>query len=147
MNFGAEYTYHCHILSHEEMDMMRPVSIALPPLAANGLAFNNATKTLTWTDQSLSETAFVVQKLVGGVWTQVGVVPRLFSNPALAVLLPGGLANTVGDKLSVTDPNWVSGDQYRVVAENTVGDTWNYGTADAFPTKTAMSISAPLTAS
>jgi hypothetical protein len=22
VNFGAEYVYHCHILSHEEMDMM-----------------------------------------------------------------------------------------------------------------------------
>ena len=25
VNFGWEYVYHCHILSHEEMDMMRPV--------------------------------------------------------------------------------------------------------------------------
>ena len=24
-NFGHEYTWHCHILSHEENDMMRPV--------------------------------------------------------------------------------------------------------------------------
>ena len=31
VNFGWEYVYHCHILSHEEMDMMRPVSVALPP--------------------------------------------------------------------------------------------------------------------
>ena len=34
VNFGWEYTYHCHILSHEEMDMMRPVSLALPPMQA-----------------------------------------------------------------------------------------------------------------
>ena len=34
VNFGWEYVYHCHILSHEEMDMMRPVSLALPPIAA-----------------------------------------------------------------------------------------------------------------
>ena len=27
VNFGWEYVYHCHILSHEEMDMMRPVSV------------------------------------------------------------------------------------------------------------------------
>ncbi len=33
VNFGWEYVYHCHILSHEEMDMMRPVSVALPPNA------------------------------------------------------------------------------------------------------------------
>ncbi len=31
VNFGWEYVYHCHILSHEEMDMMRPVSVAMPP--------------------------------------------------------------------------------------------------------------------
>ena len=24
-NFGWEYVWHCHILSHEEMDMMRPM--------------------------------------------------------------------------------------------------------------------------
>ena len=37
VNFGAEYVYHCHILSHEEMDMMRPVSLANPPKAPSGL--------------------------------------------------------------------------------------------------------------
>ena len=29
-NFGWEY-WHCHILSHEEMDMMRPVKAIVPP--------------------------------------------------------------------------------------------------------------------
>ena len=38
VNFGWEYVYHCHILSHEEMDMMRPVSVAMPPNAPDGLA-------------------------------------------------------------------------------------------------------------
>ena len=27
VNFGWEYVWHCHILSHEEMDMMRPMSV------------------------------------------------------------------------------------------------------------------------
>ncbi len=44
VNFGWEYTYHCHILSHEEMDMMRPVSLALPPIAPDGLASRNHRK-------------------------------------------------------------------------------------------------------
>ena len=35
INFGWEYVWHCHILSHEEMDMMRPVSVALPPIKAS----------------------------------------------------------------------------------------------------------------
>ena len=38
VNFGWEYVLHCHILSHEEMDMMRPVSVALPPVKPDGLA-------------------------------------------------------------------------------------------------------------
>ena len=29
-NFGWEYVCHCHILSHEEMDMMRPVTVHVP---------------------------------------------------------------------------------------------------------------------
>ena len=81
VNFGAEYAYHCHILSHEEMDMMRPVLFAFPPVKPAGLAFDTATGTLTWTDSSRSETAFVVQKLVGGTWTAVDPVERLLTDP------------------------------------------------------------------
>ncbi len=29
VNFGWEYVFHRHILSHEEMDMMRPVSVVV----------------------------------------------------------------------------------------------------------------------
>ncbi len=53
-NFGWEYVWHCHILSHEEMDMMRPISLQVPrtvpdkpvltlSLAADGVVLN-------WTD-------------------------------------------------------------------------------------------------
>ncbi len=42
VNFGWEYVYHCHILSHEEMDMMRPVLYALPPLQADTLVVRPA---------------------------------------------------------------------------------------------------------
>ncbi len=37
VNFGWGYVWHCHILSHEEMDMMRPQTLALPPVAPSGL--------------------------------------------------------------------------------------------------------------
>ena len=30
VNFHWEYVWHCHILSHEEMDMMRPQSVIAP---------------------------------------------------------------------------------------------------------------------
>ncbi len=52
VDFGWEYVFHCHILSHEEMDMMRPVSVHV----ANGLpdapvlTFTRGSVILNWTD-------------------------------------------------------------------------------------------------
>ncbi len=77
VNFGAEYVWHCHILSHEEMDMMRPVSVSLPPNKPDGLAWTASstgsptTLSLTWNDNSLTETAFVVQRDDGNGWVDV----------------------------------------------------------------------------
>jgi FtsP/CotA-like multicopper oxidase with cupredoxin domain len=53
-NFGWEYMRHCHILSHEEMDMMRPVvfhvarSLAAAPVLT--AAWVGTRANLTWTD-------------------------------------------------------------------------------------------------
>ena len=82
VNFGWEYVYHCHILSHEEMDMMRPVTVALPPLKADGLVAtlsgkgNKPTLTLTWNDNSITETAFAVQRNNGSGWVTWRRSPR-----------------------------------------------------------------------
>jgi len=141
VNFGAEYVYHCHILSHEEMDMMHSVLYAFPPVAPSGLAFDTATGTLTWTDNSLSETAFVVEKFQdGGIsWVEVGRIDRVLTDP-----------NTTGGTESFIDPAWVMSDLYRVIAQNTVGDTWDYSDPNlneilpgtfAFPVVTATSVS------
>ena len=120
VNFGWEYVYHCHILSHEEMDMMRPVSVALPPLAPDGLTWvvtgsgNNTRLTLTWNDNSINETSFVVQRKTGaGAWANL-------PNP---VLSPLDQPNTHGTR-SYTDTTfrWNSNAYaYRVVARNTIG--------------------------
>jgi len=55
VNFGWEYVWHCHILSHEEMDMMRPIAVTVettlplaPVLAAAGLP--GTPVDLTWID-------------------------------------------------------------------------------------------------
>lgn len=51
-NFGWEYTFHCHILGHEENDLMRPM-IYYPNIAQPGaptIASLDATGKLTWTD-------------------------------------------------------------------------------------------------
>ena len=52
-DFDWEYVFHCHILSHEEMDMMRPVEVDVPwtvPAAPTGLTFTRGSIILNWTD-------------------------------------------------------------------------------------------------
>jgi len=61
VNFGWEYVWHCHILGHEENDMMRPMIYQVPPSIPANLTTNSAGQ-LTWTDNSASESAFILQK-------------------------------------------------------------------------------------
>jgi len=117
VNFGLEYVWHCHILSHEEMDMMRPVSVALPPNAPSGLTAVKLSGpprvNLAWNDNSLTETQFLVQRQVnGGVWDTRGTIA-----PPLDQL------NTTGP-MTFTDPGNLNSNNtysYRIVAQNTVG--------------------------
>jgi FtsP/CotA-like multicopper oxidase with cupredoxin domain len=133
VNFGWEYVFHCHILSHEEMDMMRPVSVALPPNKASGLASTvsgngtNRRLTLSWSDNSITETSFLVQKsLDGTTWADVGTVDSPLDQPN------GHGPRSLRDPATY-DPNVPV--RYRVVARNTVG----YGAE--FPSMTVRSIS------
>lgn len=132
-NFGWEYVWHCHILSHEEMDMMRPVSVAIPPKKPDGLTYSidGSGLTLNWNDNSINETSFLVQKTADNfTWTDVGSSPSPLDQP-----------NTTGIR-NLTDPNVTDnnvGVGYRVVAQNTVG----YG--GQYPGMTVTSVSDQLT--
>jgi len=119
VNFGWEYMFHCHILSHEEMDMMRPVSVGIPPKKPDGLAVvsvtgngNNRTLTLSWSDNSVNETSFLIQRTTDGTtWTDVATIQW-----------PLDQANTTGTRTGADTayrPNTVY--LYRVVARNDVG--------------------------
>ncbi|HEV2424235.1 MAG TPA: MBG domain-containing protein [Terriglobia bacterium] len=67
-NFGWEYVWHCHILGHEENDMMRPIAFQVPPEAPANVAANwnpwgaNPAIGVTWTDMSASETGFTLER-------------------------------------------------------------------------------------
>lgn len=139
VNFGWEYVYHCHILSHEEMDMMRPVSVALPPIKPDGLAATTAwvggslVVSLSWNDNSIAETSYVVQRSDdGGVtWLDVGTVTS-----------PLDQANTTGVRTfddTTAQPDTAY--QYRVLALNEVG---YYGAGGAYMNMTVKSTSDPL---
>ncbi len=53
-NFGHEYVWHCHLLGHEENDMMRPLSMAAAPPAPSNLKADrrNGNVVLTWTNNA-----------------------------------------------------------------------------------------------
>ena len=73
-NFGNEYTWHCHLLGHEENDMMRPILVAVPPatgptltatLSGNG---NNKRANLSWTAFP-GATCYTVQRATDSAFT------------------------------------------------------------------------------
>src|SRR5450756_1483369 len=71
VNFGHEYVWHCHLLGHEENDMMRPMAVAVAPEAPSNLVAvpNKKSVVLTWTDNSLNETGFTIQRAANAGFT------------------------------------------------------------------------------
>ena len=50
-DFGWEYVWHCHILSHEEMDMMRPIVLKVRCSPAAGIHCHGSSgNVVTWND-------------------------------------------------------------------------------------------------
>jgi FtsP/CotA-like multicopper oxidase with cupredoxin domain len=124
VNFGWEYVWHCHILGHEENDMMRAMSMAVSPIAPTagtltaGGTSNRPTVRVTWTDNSLNETGFTIQRA-----TVVNGTTGAFTN--VATVGPGLIPNGV---LSYTDTTVARRTTYayRVIANNMVGYTKTY---------------------
>lgn len=63
-NFGWEHMWHCHLLGHEENDMMRSMIFIAPPnapISLIGSAQQNFIN-LNWIDNSVNEIAWVVER-------------------------------------------------------------------------------------
>jgi len=133
VNFGWEYVYHCHILSHEEMDMMHAQVVGVAPAAPTDLTYtrvgngNQRRYELVWTDNSKNETAFVIERAVAGTGAyttvatvqsaQLGVVPYVSSPVG-----PETGLRTYTDPIGNTNTLY----DYQVYAINVVGDNWDY---------------------
>jgi hypothetical protein len=137
VNFGWEYVLHCHILSHEEMDMMRSQGVAVNPAAPTDVGFvrsgsgRNRIYTVTWTDNSKNETAFVIERRVAGStgpWSQIAMVQtenRVNLTELATTESTGADTGAVApyvDRIGNTSTLY----EYQVYAINTVGDTWDY---------------------
>jgi len=134
VNFGWEYVWHCHILAHEEMDMMHSLVFAVPPrpptlnttYTVTGPA-NNPAVNLTWIDNSIKEAGFTVQRASDASFTT------------------GLTTFNVGPNIvSFSDTTVASNAAYwyRVFAIGSpVGDTQAYPGSLGFPTMAADSVS------
>lgn len=136
INYGWEYTYHCHILGHEEMDMMHTMALVMPPDAPLSLIAtqSNNSARLTWTDNSMDETRFAVQRAAAntGPWTTLTTL--------LSTTRPGVGATVMYTDTTVAQNNTY---YYRVIASNLVGSSLASGftqpAATGFPTVNADS--------
>jgi FtsP/CotA-like multicopper oxidase with cupredoxin domain len=123
VNFGWEYVWHCHILSHEEMDMMRPVVVTVdrvlpdaPVLSMTGTA--GSPIDLSWTDGTAATTDVATW---GDPANEIGFrVERAVGLGAYTTL-----ANVFPNVTAYQDTTTVGGQDYsyRVVAYNAAGDS------------------------
>ncbi len=140
-NFGYEYVWHCHILGHEENDMMRPMLFAVPPDApgnftATKLGSGNTQRVfLSWKDNAINETGFTVERATAltGPW-------QVIDNTIPAA--PG-----TGKTVTFTDTTIArrTSYYYRVTANNLVGYTRTFA-APAIGWPTLSADSAPVNA-
>jgi FtsP/CotA-like multicopper oxidase with cupredoxin domain len=126
VNFGWEYVWHCHILSHEEMDMMRPISFtvdkflpAAPVLGATGAPETGVN--LSWTDG----TPVTAPSTLGNKANEIGYrVERALvtgGTPGTYTQIGSALANHT----TYVDSSGTAGSvyAYRVIAYNAAGDS------------------------
>jgi len=151
-NFGWEYVWHCHLLGHEENDMMRPITFSVPSVrpTAPVLSFNAGSSplSLTWIDSTpwngtaplstlgnpANEIGFLVERAsvsnngTVGTYTQIGT--------ALAN------ATTYADS-TASNRTW----SYRVTAYNVAGNSASNsviaGPLSAASTNLAATIAGP----
>jgi FtsP/CotA-like multicopper oxidase with cupredoxin domain len=90
-DFGWEYVWHCHILAHEENDMMRPMSLLPPtsvppaPVLATTLGVAPGQVTLNWTITPTFTTqvaGFVIQRCAGSTCTNFANLATLINRDA-----------------------------------------------------------------
>ncbi|MBK9519307.1 MAG: multicopper oxidase domain-containing protein [Anaeromyxobacter sp.] len=148
-NFGWEYVWHCHILSHEENDMMRPIILnvvsTLPGTPAPLTITANAQglPVLSWTDATPVD--YVGQVNFGNPASEIAF--RIERSPGIALpYVTVGFA--IANATTFTDTTYVLGshDHYRVVAYNeggaAVSNPVEFGPPEVVPPATGVTLTA-----
>ena len=122
VNFGHEYVWHCHLLGHEENDMMRPMAFgvavtvpAAPVLSASTAAGPKVN--LQWTDATPPTPANL-----GNPANEIGfrIEREDTGSPGFAIL-----TTALANQTTYSDASVLSGHtyRYRVVAFNAAGSS------------------------
>jgi hypothetical protein len=136
-NFGWEYVWHCHILGHEENDMMRPIMWQVPPNTPGPLAAAanaNGSVDISFTDNSASETGFTVQRDIDPAFPNPTNI-QVAASPTRNVI---GEGTDYGSAISVNDPPQLNSGTtyyYRVQA---VDDGFNLPHEQLYNTTSAL---------
>jgi FtsP/CotA-like multicopper oxidase with cupredoxin domain len=122
-NFGWEYVWHCHILSHEENDMMRAIILnvvsGVPGSPSTlGIDDTGAFPVLSWTDATPVD--YVTQSNFGNAANEIAFRIERTADVGGPITTMFALANTT----SYTDTTAAPGAyyRYRVVAYNEAGE-------------------------
>jgi len=117
VNFGWEYVWHCHILGHEENDMMRPIIFQVPPPVPTNLVavMSGSNVGLTWTDNSANETGFTVQRDTTPAFLATTTLPLVGPSTPTNAVLQG---TSWGGPITTTDSPGTGTFYYRVRAED-----------------------------
>jgi FtsP/CotA-like multicopper oxidase with cupredoxin domain len=140
VNFGWEYVWHCHILGHEENDMMRPMSFVVKPAAqpSNLVAtvFNTPLRVvLTWTAPAnqVGMTGLTIQRSTDPTFPAPTPTVNLITTIPVAAN-----AITYTDTTVVANTTYY----YRIMASNVVGGGGFAGAAtlqaDSLPSNTVQ---------
>jgi len=126
-NLDWEYVWHCHILSHEENDMMRPQSFlfqeTLPAAPATPVATGTTNGiTLTWLDPT--PVNYVTQTNFGTKSNEIGFKVYRATPPVTESTVFTEIGRTLANATSYTDATAGLGSNfsYRVRAYNAAGD-------------------------
>ena len=125
-NFGWEYVWHCHLLSHEEMDMMRPIQFNVTTVLSTAPVLsrivNGARVDLTWTDG----TPVSAPTTLGNPANEIGFrVERAPVNASGVVGAYQQLGSALANETAYQDTtfNPLLAYSYKVVAFNASGDS------------------------
>lgn len=132
-NFEWEYVWHCHILSHEEMDMMRPISaqvdpvLSYPPMVSFIRNAASGVVDLTWIDATpVDYKSPTTLDTWGSMSNEIGyrVERALVANNG-SVGAYAKIADVLANETSFTDSTTLPtrNYRYRVVSYNAAGDT------------------------